>query len=151
MSKSIKHKHNVQSLSLSSFLENEALLEDKEKCFGDLVDKAYSPPFYKPKYDAKKEVFSPPFFKTKSRPKNPQRINNDFGTDSIISGVNEIRLMKSLSSSPSWSDDNDVDGCRRIQDELEQMDRVLRGVDPIPLHYDVDEYKQWMETFPNLR
>ncbi|XP_044762412.1 uncharacterized protein LOC123319478 [Coccinella septempunctata] len=154
MSKSIKHNHNIQSFSsinkTNCFLDSEGCLGDKRKSVGTLSEKDYSPPFYKPKFDPQREVISPPFFKSKLGSKSISQVNNDFDTESIISGVSEIKLIKSLSSSPSWSDDNDVEGCRRVQDELEQMDRVLRGLDPIPLHYDVDEYKQWMETFPTL-
>lgn len=163
MSKHIKRNHNIHSLSSlrqvnpayfessgSCHLDIATPLRDNHDIFGEVIEEEYSPPFYKPKFDPRKESISPPFFKSKLAFKNLPKLNNDLETESIISGISEVKLIKSLSSSPSWSDDNDVDGCRRVQDELEQMDRVLRGIDPIPLHYDVDEYKQWMETFPTL-
>ncbi|KAJ8958266.1 hypothetical protein NQ318_017410 [Aromia moschata] len=70
--------------------------------------------------------------------------------DSITLELNKLSGLSS-SSSLSWSDEYESETTKKVQDELERMDRVLRGEEPIPPHYDKDEYEQWMNIFPDLR
>ncbi|CAH0558857.1 unnamed protein product [Brassicogethes aeneus] len=56
----------------------------------------------------------------------------------------------SSSSSLSWSDLEFEDGGSKILEELKKIDRVLKRIDPVPSHYDKDEFKQWMDIFPNI-
>lgn len=70
--------------------------------------------------------------------------------DSITLDLNKLSGLSS-SSSLSWSDEYDSEISQKVLNELERMDRVLRREEPIPLHYDKDEYEQWMNTFPNIR
>lgn len=120
--------------------------------FGETVKDRYSPPFYKPDFDVgfrdDTSEAIPNRWNRKSNVSNTYSDNID--NSSLISRFNEISLTRSTSSSPSWSDENDGDSSNKIQFELERMDRVLRGIEPIPLQYDVEEYKEWMETFPSL-
>ncbi|KAF5273020.1 hypothetical protein FQR65_LT04762 [Abscondita terminalis] len=75
-----------------------------------------------------------------------------FDRDSLTneSDLDILSFGKSSSSSISWSDDFDVDATKRVQQEFERMERILQGKEPIPLHYNKDEYKQWISTFPQL-
>ncbi|KAF5295065.1 hypothetical protein FQA39_LY13216 [Lamprigera yunnana] len=66
------------------------------------------------------------------------------------SDLDIISFGKSSSSSISWSDDFDVEATKRVQLEFERMERILQGQEPIPSHYNKDEYKQWIKTFPQL-
>lgn len=70
--------------------------------------------------------------------------------DSITLDLNKLSGLSS-SSSLSWSDEFESETSQKVLDELERMDRVLRREEPIPPHYDKDEYEQWMNTFPNIR
>ncbi|KAL3278757.1 hypothetical protein HHI36_016284 [Cryptolaemus montrouzieri] len=161
MSKPKKRNRNIQSLSPDHFKFSNLLPSGKkadeesstyrEDVFGELVVKKYSPPYYESN-DFAEDQNSRHFCKSKWKSKSSTGTASfdDIETESITSGLSEIQLIRSLSSSPSWSEDNDTEASRRVQDELDHMDRVLRGIDPIPLHYDMDEYKQWMETFPDL-
>ncbi|XP_023023903.2 uncharacterized protein isoform X2 [Leptinotarsa decemlineata] len=56
----------------------------------------------------------------------------------------------SSSSSLGWSDEYEGSTTKKVFEELKRMDRVLRGVETVPPHYDVDEYEQWMNKFPNI-
>ncbi|XP_018573861.1 uncharacterized protein LOC108912917 [Anoplophora glabripennis] len=69
--------------------------------------------------------------------------------DSITLDLNKLSGLSS-SSSLSWSDEYESEISQKVLNELERMDRVLRREEPIPLHYDKDEYEQWMNTFPNI-
>lgn len=61
-------------------------------------------------------------------------------------------LGKSSTSSASWIEE-DVEATKAVQYEFFRMQGILKGVEPIPPHYDHDEYELWMRTFPtfNLR
>lgn len=58
-------------------------------------------------------------------------------------------LGKSSTSSASWIEE-DVEATKAVQCEFFRMQRVLKGVEAIPPHYDRDEYELWMRTFPTL-
>ncbi|KAJ8911961.1 hypothetical protein NQ315_012772 [Exocentrus adspersus] len=69
--------------------------------------------------------------------------------DSITLDLNKLSGLSS-SSSLSWSDEYESEISKKVLEELERMDRVLRREEPIPPYYDRDEYEQWMNTFPNI-
>ena len=54
-------------------------------------------------------------------------------------------------SSNSWGAECDLEGTHLVQAEYERMVMVLTGLEPVPDHYDKDEYQLWMKTFPTLR
>lgn len=56
----------------------------------------------------------------------------------------------SSSSSLSWGTDNKNESPQLVKQELERMDKVLTGQEPIPLNYDREEYLEWMDFFPSL-
>ncbi|KAF2894171.1 hypothetical protein ILUMI_12004 [Ignelater luminosus] len=73
--------------------------------------------------------------------------------DNVTSGISDFDIIsfgKSSSSSVSWSDEFDTEATQHVQNELERMERVLQGKEPIPPHYNRDEYEQWIKTFPQL-
>lgn len=57
----------------------------------------------------------------------------------------------SSDSSNSWGAECELEGTHLVQVEYERMIRVLSGLEPVPDHYDKDEYQLWMRTFPSLR
>lgn len=75
-----------------------------------------------------------------------------FDCDSLTneSDLDIISFGKSSSSSISWSEDFDGEATIKVQRELEQMERVLQGKETIPSHYNKQEYKQWIDTFPQI-
>ncbi|KAK9878945.1 hypothetical protein WA026_003766 [Henosepilachna vigintioctopunctata] len=151
MSRRKKLNRNIQTLPLLSHVNiqkypstpTEDIFSYKGHIFDELTEKECST---KLESDPA-ECVSLPFKKSNLIFNEPSTFN-DTDVESLNSGISEIKLIASLSTSPSWSDDNE--GSKQVQDELEHMDRILRGIDPIPLHFDIDEYKQWMETFPSL-
>lgn len=72
-------------------------------------------------------------------------------TNSESSDFDIVSYDKTSSSSVSWCDDFDTEATQRVQNEFERMERVLQGLEKIPSHYNIDEYKLWMKTFPELR
>ncbi|KAB0801937.1 hypothetical protein PPYR_04123 [Photinus pyralis] len=75
-----------------------------------------------------------------------------FDCDSLTneSDLDIVSFGKSSSSSISWSDDFDGEATIKVQCELERMERVLQGKEAIPPHYNKQEYKQWIDTFPQI-
>ncbi|KAK4882993.1 hypothetical protein RN001_006312 [Aquatica leii] len=84
--------------------------------------------------------------------KDKERSTFSFDRDSLTneSDLDIVSFGKSSSSSISWSDDFDTEATKRVQIEFERMERILQGKEPIPLHYNKDEYQQWINTFPQL-
>ncbi|CAH1959338.1 unnamed protein product [Acanthoscelides obtectus] len=81
------------------------------------------------------------------------RITPTFTSDSDVDSISlELSKLGGLSSSSSlsWSDEYDSDMSKKIQEELELMNRMLQGKEEIPARYDKKEFRQWMTTFPNL-
>ncbi|EEZ97383.1 uncharacterized protein LOC657163 [Tribolium castaneum] len=70
-------------------------------------------------------------------------------SDVILASVRDWG-SKSSSSSLSWGEEYKSEASKQVKEELERMDRVLRGEEPIPSHYDQEEYQEWMQFFPNL-
>ncbi|XP_044263015.1 uncharacterized protein LOC123010303 isoform X2 [Tribolium madens] len=70
-------------------------------------------------------------------------------SDVILTNIRDWG-SKSSSSSLSWGEEYKSEASKQVRDELERMDRVLRGEEPIPSNYDQEEYQEWMEFFPNL-
>lgn len=70
-------------------------------------------------------------------------------SDVILTSIKDWG-SKSSSSSLSWGEDSKSEASKQVRDELERMDRVLRGEEPIPSNYDQEEYQEWMDFFPNL-
>jgi hypothetical protein len=77
-------------------------------------------------------------------------LSSDDSLDAILSSVRDVGNSKSSSSSLSWGEEYKSDASKQVRAELERMDRVLRGEEPIPANYDAEEYEEWMEFFPNL-
>lgn len=71
-------------------------------------------------------------------------------TESITLDLNKLSGLSS-SSSLSWSDDYETETTKKVYDELRRLDRVLKGEEPIPPDYNMEECKEWMDYFPNLR
>lgn len=67
-----------------------------------------------------------------------------------FSNYDIVTFDKSSSSSVSWSEEVGGESASLVQNEFECMERVLQGLEPIPDHYDRDEYELWMKTFPML-
>ncbi|XP_017774278.1 PREDICTED: uncharacterized protein LOC108561026 [Nicrophorus vespilloides] len=57
---------------------------------------------------------------------------------------------KSSNSSISWAEDYEQQATEIVKKEYERMERILQCLEPIPPHYDRDEYKLWIKTFPCL-
>lgn len=88
----------------------------------------------------------------KSEKQNNSSSSSEY--DNVTSGISDFDIIsfgKSSSSSVSWSDDFDTEATQHVQDEFERMERVLQGQEPIPPHYNRDEYEQWIKIFPQLR
>ncbi|KAK5649849.1 hypothetical protein RI129_000878 [Pyrocoelia pectoralis] len=79
--------------------------------------------------------------------------SSSFDCDSLTneSDLDIVSFGKSSSSSISWSEDFDSEATLKVQNELERMERILLGKEAIPLHYNKDEYTQWIDTFPKIR
>ncbi|RZC40563.1 hypothetical protein BDFB_008194 [Asbolus verrucosus] len=77
-------------------------------------------------------------------------LSSDDSLDTILTGLKDLSTGKSSSSSLSWGDEYKSEASKQVRNELERMDRVLQGLEPIPPNYDEEEYKEWMEFFPNL-
>lgn len=76
--------------------------------------------------------------------------SSDSDIESITLDLNKLSGLSS-SSSLSWSDDHyESETSKKVYDELNKIDQVLRGEAPIPSCYDKDEFEQWMNLFPNL-
>ena len=71
------------------------------------------------------------------------------GDSDILVSVRDVG-SKSSSSSLSWGEEYKSEASKKLREELERMDGVLRGAEPIPDHYDKEEYEEWMHFFPNL-
>lgn len=74
----------------------------------------------------------------------------DSDVESIILDLNKLSGLSS-SSSLSWSDDYEKETTKKIYDELKRLNSVLKGDEPIPPDYDMEECNEWMNYFPNLR
>lgn len=75
-------------------------------------------------------------------------------SDIASGGVSDLDILsfgRSSSSSISWTDEFDAEATHLVAKEYERMQRVLEGLEPIPSHYNRDEYEQWIQTFPQLR
>ncbi|VEN46420.1 unnamed protein product [Callosobruchus maculatus] len=82
-------------------------------------------------------------------PKGSPTFASDSDVDSISLELSKLGGFSS-SSSLSWSDEYDSDTSKKIQEELQLINRVLQGEEDIPPHFDKDEFEQWMSAFPNL-
>nr|CAH7726994.1 unnamed protein product [Callosobruchus chinensis] len=82
-------------------------------------------------------------------PKASPTFASDSDVDSISLELSKLGGLSS-SSSLSWSDEYDSDTSKKIQEELQLINRVLKGEEEIPSHFDKDEFQQWMTTFPHL-
>nr|CAI5823979.1 unnamed protein product [Callosobruchus analis] len=82
-------------------------------------------------------------------PKTSPTFGSDSDVDSIYLELSKLGGFSS-SSSLSWSDEYDSDTSKKIQEELQLINRVLQGEEDIPAHFDRDEFEQWMTNFPNL-
>lgn len=98
-------------------------------CFGDVLSS---------------QVSIPEFFDSPSSDKWFNAPNDSFSTFDIVS------FDKSSSSSLSWSEEIEGESTELVQIELERMERVLQGLEPIPAHYDRSEYELWIKQFPQL-
>ncbi|GJQ74364.1 hypothetical protein Trydic_g21240 [Trypoxylus dichotomus] len=76
---------------------------------------------------------------------------NNAASYSEIDIVDNLSVSKSSSSSLSWGEDCETEATQKVKYEYDKMNNVLRGLEPIPPHYDKDEYKLWIKTFPCLR
>lgn len=82
--------------------------------------------------------------------RTPPTVTSESDIDSITLDLNKLGGLSS-SSSLSWSDEYESETTKMVHEELERIDRVLRGEEPIPPEYDRDEFEQWMTFFPNVR
>ncbi|XP_050305684.1 uncharacterized protein LOC126742876 [Anthonomus grandis grandis] len=56
----------------------------------------------------------------------------------------------SSSSSLSWSEDYESEVGKKVQSELEKLDRLFQGLDEDPSPYDLQEIHEWKQFFPYL-
>ncbi|KAL1506403.1 hypothetical protein ABEB36_005773 [Hypothenemus hampei] len=62
-----------------------------------------------------------------------------------------IKLSASSSSSSlSWSEEYEAEISKRVQTELEKLDRVFQGLETNPETYDLDEIALWKRYFPRV-
>ncbi|XP_049821281.1 uncharacterized protein LOC109595400 isoform X2 [Aethina tumida] len=70
---------------------------------------------------------------------------------STISSSKDNQDFKDLSSSSQMSfNDFYEDRTAKVNEELRRLDRILKGLEPVPSYYSQDEFDQWMTTFPGL-
>lgn len=126
--------HDFSSL-IQKFSENKEMKNRNLDYFGENVQDVNIQSPYTPLFSETPQSFS---------------ATSNSEIDSITLDLNKLSGLSS-SSSLSWSDEYDSEISQKVLNELERMDRVLQREEPIPLHYDKDEYEQWMNTFPNIR
>lgn len=98
------------------------------------------------KYNASCKYFSQ--YTSESQAEGDKTVESD--VESIILDLNKLSGLSS-SSSLSWSDDYETETTKKVYDELKRLDSVLKGEEPIPSDYDMEECTEWMKYFPNLR
>ncbi|CAG9768743.1 unnamed protein product [Ceutorhynchus assimilis] len=90
-----------------------------------------------------------------------ENINNDQGTPTNSSSTNtsdledmlDLRLKLSglsSSSSLSWSEDYESEVAKKVESELEKLDRIFQGTENETTNYDLDEIAEWKQFFPNV-
>ncbi|XP_030758909.1 uncharacterized protein LOC115884459 [Sitophilus oryzae] len=81
---------------------------------------------------------------------NSKFIDDRSTFDSDLEDIFDLKLSGvSSSSSLSWSDDYDSEVNKKVQTELEKIDRCFQGFD-VPLAYDKAEIEEWRTFFPHL-
>lgn len=76
--------------------------------------------------------------------------NENICLNLLIGSNSKGNLNVSSSSSLSWDDNYEIEITRKVQHELEILDKVFKNEIDIPDYYDKNEIEEWMHKFPNL-